>query len=139
MKDFARRRAAGLCSGGGGKSCGECAEDGREREAPRQRHADAPRALTDVSGDLEKSQAHGIELPLREGGREWDELVTKRIEETIGEGVQQEAKGVGHVGGARETVARERTLEVLDAIFGVPPTTVPVFIQKARRDVVEGW
>jgi hypothetical protein len=61
---------------------------------------DASDALSDQSGDLEQEQAEWVELRPAQGGDHPHDDAAKRIEQAVGDGVQQQSEGVGDLGGA---------------------------------------
>jgi len=113
-------------------------EDLGHGERRGQLQGDASDALSDQSGDLEQEQAESVELPPAEGGRAPHDDAPKRIEQSVGDRMQKQSEGVGDVGGARQPIASERSLEVLDRVFRLSARSVQLFVDDARLALVHG-
>ena len=85
---------------------------------------------------LQQAQPDRIEPGTTERGRDRGDVDAQFIEQTIGKRVEQQAKRVRHVGGARQPVTTQRVLEVLDAILRIPTSATGALVDETRRDMV---
>ena len=76
---------------------------------------DAARGLTDASADFEEPGAQRFDLDRAPRLRQLQQ--TKQIDQIVGEGMQQQAEGVGQKAVAAQAVGAETVLEFLNAVF----------------------
>ena len=113
-------------------------EDFCRREHDWQPERETPHALSDQSTHLEEDQAQGVELSPSEGGSYAGNDAPKRVEQSIGDGMQDEAKSIRHVGRTGQPIGGEGALEVFDGVFGLAPRAVELLVDDARLRFLDG-
>src|SRR5437870_2438999 len=76
---------------------------------------DAARSLTNASADFEEPGAQSFDLYRAPRLRQLQK--TKQIDQIVGEGMQQQAEGVGQKAVAAQAIGAETVLEFFDAIL----------------------
>ena len=87
-----------------------------------QMNPDAARGLTDASADFEEPGAQSFDLYRAPRLRQLQK--TKQIDQIVGEGMQQQAEGVGQKAVAAQAIGAETVLEFFDAILAFTAVVV---------------